>query len=147
MPKRHNATGRSLNKERFAMLPRSAQYTEAYRRLSFSARSFLLEIAALYMGENNGFLGLSARQAAERMNCTKDTANKASRELLDVGFLEVAYRGSYESKLENRSNEYRLTWRRCDKTNALPSRAYLNWQPTPKKNDDPKNYDSRPQFL
>jgi hypothetical protein len=129
MPKRHNATGRSIKKERFAMLPLSVMNSTAYRHASASARSFLFEVASLYMGENNGFLGLSARDAGQRMNCTKDTANKAANELLAAGLLEAAYHGVYSSKLHTRSSEYRLTWRRCDKTNALPTRAFIRWKP------------------
>jgi hypothetical protein len=128
MARKHNATGRSLTKERFALVPLSVMNSAAYRCSSMAARSFLLEVASLYMGVNNGHLGLSAREAGKRMNCTKDTANRAANELLENGLLEVAYRGVFNSKLDTRSSEYRLTWFRCDKTNALPSKAFMQWK-------------------
>jgi len=48
--------------------------SHAWRILTPVARAALIEVLAIYNGSDNGYLALSARTAAERTNCSKDTA-------------------------------------------------------------------------
>jgi len=129
MPKGHNANGRSRTKGTFALIPETVIRSPAYTATSLAARALLVEIAALYRSNNNGFLGLSVRQAVDRMRCSKDTAARCFRELQDNGLIEVMRRGNFKTKTAPLASEWRLTWRRCDRSNHLPSHAYLRWEP------------------
>jgi hypothetical protein len=129
MPKSADKRGRSLTKERFALVPVSVMRSAAYQRASLPARAILFELAALYAGTNNGHLGLSVRQAATLLHCAKDTASRAFRELSEKGLIEAAYIGNFKAKVSPLASEWRLSWRRCDRSGALPSRAFLNWKP------------------
>jgi hypothetical protein len=129
MPKTHNATGRSLTKGNFGLIPETVMHSPAYRATSLAGRALLLEIAVLYRGSNNGFIGLSARQAAERLCCSKDTAARCFRELQDHGMIEMMRKGNFKAKTAPLASEWRLTWRTCNRSNHLPSHAYQRWQP------------------
>jgi DNA-binding IclR family transcriptional regulator len=89
------------------------------------ARCVFLELAALYNGGNNGFLALSARDAAERVGCSKNTAGRAIAELCQKGFVEVAQRGHFDRKSRHAS-EYRLTLYECHKTGQRASRPFMS---------------------
>jgi hypothetical protein len=129
MTKRHNATGRSLTKGTFALIPETVMRSPAYTATSLAGRALLLEIAVLFRGSNNGCLGLSARQAAERLGCSKDTAARAFRELEAHGLIEATRRGKFTTKTAPLASEWRLTWRLCNLSNHLPSNAFLRWKP------------------
>jgi hypothetical protein len=129
VPKKHNATGRSTTKGRFAGIPLEVGTSEAWRRASPVARALLVEVAFLYFGSNNGRLGLSARQGAERLGCSKDTAARCFRELQDRGILEASRIGKFEAKSTPLASEWRLTWKKCDRSGKLPSFAYRHWEP------------------
>jgi hypothetical protein len=129
MPKSHNATGRSLTKGRFALIPEIVMHSPAYTATSLAGRALLVEIAVLYMSTNNGWLGLSVRQAAVRLRCSKDTAARAFRELVAHGLIAATRLGKFTTKTAPLATEWRITWKRCDKSNSLPTNAYLAWKP------------------
>jgi hypothetical protein len=104
MPKSADKRGKSLTKERFALVPVSVINSAAYRHASLPARAVLIELAALYVGTNNGRLGLSVRQAATLLNCAKDTASRAFRELSNKGLIEAAYIGNFKAKVSHNAN-------------------------------------------
>ena len=126
MPKRHNPKGRSTT-ERFVSLPHYMLKSPAWRSLSPVARCIFLELAAIYNGGNNGHLALSARDAAERVRCSKDTAGKALVDLAAKGFIEVCSRGHFNRKSPHAS-EYRLTLYGCDRTGGRASKAFMGWR-------------------
>src|SRR5215213_10323914 len=119
MPRRHNARGRSTT-ERFVSLPHYMLRSPAWRSLSPAARSVFIELAAIYNGSNNGRLALSARDAAEAVGCSKDTAARASVELVAKGFIECSSRGHFDRKSPHAS-EYRLTLYPCGRTGKMAS--------------------------
>ncbi|GGK28235.1 helix-turn-helix domain-containing protein [Salinarimonas ramus] len=131
MPK-HNAKGRSKNQQRFVALPLYMLRSAAWRSLSPVARCAFIEVASLYNGGNNGRLALSARDAAERIGCSKDTAARALAALTERGFIEQTRPGSFHRKTPHAA-EYRLTLYSCDQSGALPSRAFARWQPNEKQ--------------
>jgi DNA-binding transcriptional regulator YhcF (GntR family) len=62
----------------------------------------LIELLSIYNGRNNGYIALSARDAAERIGCSKDTANRAFVELRAIGFVEVSIVGAFHRKTATR---------------------------------------------
>jgi predicted transcriptional regulator of viral defense system len=128
VPRTADKRGRSLTKGTFALIPEAVVRSAAYTATSCAGRALLVELAVLYRSKNNGFLGLSARQAAKRLGCSKDTAARAFRELQERGLIERTQRGDFKAKALSLASEWRLTWRRCDRSNHLPSHAYLNWK-------------------
>ncbi|WP_262027071.1 helix-turn-helix domain-containing protein [Microvirga sp. Mcv34] len=125
MPRRHNARGRSTT-ERFVSLPHHMLRSRAWRSLSPVARSVFIELAAIYNGSNNGRIALSARDAAEAVGCSKDTAARAFVELVAKGFIECCSRGHFDRKSPHAS-EYRLTLYLCDRTGKTATKAFMHW--------------------
>jgi hypothetical protein len=128
---KHDQRGRSKTKGRFALVPDDVMCSPSYLATSMAARALLLEIARLYMGANNGWLGLSVRQASERLGCSKDTASRAFHELQRHGLIEPMHRGHFDAKAAPKASEWRLAWQRCDRSHHLPSHGYRNWEPDP----------------
>src|SRR5580704_7097674 len=126
MPNRQNRRGRSNTSGPFVQLHHWMMRTAAWRSLTAQARVLYIEVAMLYNGRNNGSLALSVRQAAERCNIAKDTAARAFRELAEKGLLECVTPGGFDYKLRHAA-EWRLTQFPCDKTGALPSKAFMRW--------------------
>ncbi|MAN77640.1 MAG: hypothetical protein CML24_10710 [Rhizobiales bacterium] len=74
-------------------------------------------------------IALGARGAAELMGMSRSTASRSFVELQEHGFIAVAEGYSFHQK--RRVNEWRLTELKCDRTGAIPSHDYRNWQPAP----------------
>lgn len=93
---RHNKTGRSKGGSgHFVALYGWMMNTAAWRSLKPQSRAVYVEVARLYNGRNNGYLGLGARDAAARAKINKDTACKCFAILVDTGFLEAAQLGKF----------------------------------------------------
>jgi len=129
MANRQNKTGRSRT-EPFLKLTWFMLESAAWRALTPAARATYIELAKLYNGRNNGWLALSVRDAAERCKINKDTAAKALAALQGAGFVECVIPGGFSRKVRH-ATEWRLTGERCDKTGALPSKAFMRWRPPP----------------
>ena len=97
--------------------------SHAWRILTPVARAVLIEVMAIYNGSNNGYLALSARTAAERANCSKDTAARAFRELCAKGFIELSIQGAFHRK-DRHASEWRVTLYPCNRTHQ-PHRMRL----------------------
>jgi hypothetical protein len=134
VPKSHNATGRSLHKERYLDVPHYLLKSAHYKRLSPTARAAWIDIAALYNGRNNGSLAVGARWLADRLGVGKTCAAAAIRDLITHGFLEIAKASSFSAK--RRATEYRLTHLKCDATGKLASRTFMN-EPAGNTSDSP----------
>jgi hypothetical protein len=132
MPKRHNHKGRSTT-DRFVSLPHWMLQSSAWHSLTPVARSVFIELAAIYNGSNNGRLALSARDAGERVRCSKNTAARAFVELTQKGFIDLCSRGHFDRKTPHAA-EYRLTLHGCDRTGERASRRFMSWRP-----DEPKS--------
>ena len=127
MVSRHNKTGRSTT-EPFVKLTWFLIESPAWRSLTPAARAIYIELAKLYNGRNNGWLALSVRDAAERCRINKDTASKSLAILQEVGFIDCVTPGGFSRKVRH-ATEWRLNSERCDKTLALPSKAFMRWRP------------------
>lgn len=82
--------------------------TLAWRDLDAVSRSIYVELTARYNGSNNGRIAYSARQAAEELKISKDTAARGLRDLQSHGFIVCEKRGAFHCKIRHAS-EYRLT--------------------------------------
>ena len=94
----------------------------AYLSLSCPARALLVEVTRL----NNGQIGLSVRQASERCNIARGTAQRAFAELQERRFIELVTKGAFSRKSPHAS-EWRLTFNTCDVTGELASKAFMRW--------------------
>lgn len=108
------------------MIPHIVYDSAAFRSCKPAERAVLIDLIRRHNGRNNGFLALSARDAAEAVHINKDTANKALNGLWAKGLIACTKAGSFGFKLRH-SAEWRLTWMRCERTGALPSHAYQRW--------------------
>lgn len=125
---RHNKTGRSKGGGQFVQLPHFMLESPAWRALSAQDRATYLAVAMVYNGFNNGRLAVGARQIAERANINKDTASKCVARLQERGFIECASPGGFSRKNPH-ATEWRLTLYKCDRTNALATKAFMKWRP------------------
>ena len=104
--------------------------TPAWQSLSGWAVAAYIELARHYNGINNGELYLSAREFAQKRQCTKSTAARAIAELVDKGFIEIARDSGFNVKDRRRqARQYRLTVYFCDLTKQPASKAFAKWQP------------------
>ncbi len=132
---RQDKRGRSKSKDRFAHVPIHVMQSAAYSLASLPARCVLFEVAALFVGGNNGKLGLSVRQASERLRCSKDTASRAFRDLV-ARLARTDAPGTLRRQASPEGERMAVDGRKCDKTGSLPSHAYQRWKPPPEETTD-----------
>ena len=125
VPKRHNSKGRSTT-DPFVRLPHWMLKCPAWRSLSPVARCVLIELLVIYNGRNNGYLAFSARDAAERVGCSKGTANRGLAELREKGFIDVSIVGAFYRKTRH-ATEYRLSLFECDRTGSMATKEFMRW--------------------
>jgi hypothetical protein len=99
--------------------------TDAWKALSAGARAVYVQLGLRYTGYNNGKIACSVRDAATECNLARNTASKAFRELIDLGFIEETRHGSLSRKTRLAS-EWRLTAFGCDLTGSLKSTLFLH---------------------
>ena len=120
--------------EPFVMLGSELLNSPAYRDLSFSARSMLIEVLHYHSGKNNGRIWLAPLVLAER-GFSKNTATRALKELREHGFIYMTKRGGNQ---RGGCSWFALTWLKIDKAEGqhlehFKKYAYLFWEPLPKK--------------
>ena len=119
------ANGRTAGETRHVRLHHWMLKTAAYRSLSPAARSLLVELYALYDGENNGSLFLSVREAAERTNTGKNVAQRAFADLQDRGFIRMNRPGSFALKARHATS-----WAITEFAHAgrLATKDFIHWK-------------------
>jgi hypothetical protein len=93
-----------------------------YHNLSLAARALLTEIHDRFNGCNNGMIVLGVREAQYELHCGHATVCRAMRELDDAGLARPTQIGAWRGR---HATEWRLMWKRCDKTGDLPR---SNWK-------------------
>lgn len=93
-----NRKGR--NKGTFVMLPHHMMDSPAWQSLSANAQALWIHICRRYNGGNNGDIPLSCREAAEKLNVSKNTASKAFAELSDRGFVKIGEDSDFRLKVK-----------------------------------------------
>ncbi|MEJ1934705.1 hypothetical protein WDZ92_31280 [Nostoc sp. NIES-2111] len=94
----------------FMALPCAVMDCPAYRRLSYAARSLLMDIFRQFVKDNNGRLLASRAYLAGRGWNSADVINRAKRELLEAGFIHETVKGHRP----NKASWYAVTWRILD---------------------------------
>jgi hypothetical protein len=117
-------TGREERKDRYFALHHFMLRTDAWRALSAPARAVYIQIGFRYDGFNNGRIAFSVRDAASECGLAKNTAGKAFRELVDLGFIEETRHGALSRKTRIAS-EWRMTAFKCDLTGAFKSVRFM----------------------
>lgn len=114
----------------FIALPWSVVDSDAYRGLSHTARSLLLEVARQFVSDNNGRLLLSFRYMKTRGWKSADTLNRAKAELLAAQLIFETAKGGFP----NNASWYAVTWQALDRLDgydhgaqqAFPRGGYRN---------------------
>lgn len=134
----------------FIQLFHYVKRSEEYHRLSPLGRAFLIEIIDRYNGINNGMIVLGAREAAYELGCSKSTAARVAIEVDDSKLAMMLTPGAWRGR---NATEWRLAWRRCDKTGDLPKRNWVQRKPfvqlllpPPKKKDPLTNTERQKRF-
>ena len=101
----------------FTSIPHYVTQSTSYHGLSCGARSFLIEIASRYNGSNNGYIAFGQREAKYELRRGADSVSQYAREVDDARLAQPTKVGAWRGR---QVTEWRLTWRRCDKTGDLP---------------------------
>lgn len=124
--RRVDKTGRSVGVERHVRLHYWMMSSPAWQTLSLPGRCLLIELYALYNGENNGELFLSVREAARRLRISKNTAGDLFTELKVRGFVRPRQEGSFHYK-ERHATAWVLT--EFGFSGQLATKDFMHWQP------------------
>jgi hypothetical protein len=127
--------------DRYFQLHHYMLKTEAWTALSAPARAVYVQIGYRYNGANNGRLSFSVRDAASECKLARDTASRALRELISLGFIEETRHGGLSRKTRIAS-EWRLTAFKCDLTGNLKTSLFMQRGAQARDNRQPR---SRPQ--
>lgn len=121
-------TGRSKRAPRHVRLYHWMMDTAAWQSLSGNQRAIYVEMAARYMGRNNGRIPYSVREAAESLHIGKSTAARDLAVLRERGFIIPMKKGAFSLKRRH-ATEWRLTEFSCDVTPAMPTKDFTRWSP------------------
>ena len=83
---------------RFVMIPFAILDSDAFRSLSADAVYVYLRILRRHNGSNNGYIPFGCREAAIECNMGKMTAQRAFKQLEDVGLIECIVTSSFNSR-------------------------------------------------
>jgi hypothetical protein len=128
---------RSLGKTggpHFIQLFHYLKRSKAYHGLSPQARALLIELIDRYTGINNGMIVLGVREAQYELGCGHATVCRAMREVDDAGLARPTKVGAWRGR---QATEWRLMWKRCDKTGDLPK---TQWE-------ERRSYSEKPEPL
>ncbi|GJL87154.1 MAG: hypothetical protein DHS20C03_08630 [Minwuia thermotolerans] len=102
----------------------------AYREMTVHGRALLVEFRMIYNGSNNGSIGMSVRRAADLLNCGKNRAEAALKELQNKGWIVCTGKGSFDQKTGNRSTTWRITNQPVGLGVQTPeTKDYMRWKP------------------
>lgn len=118
--------GRTKKQDGFIRLNHRLLDSVAWRSLTAQERAVLIETMKLHNGSNNGRIGFSCRQAARACNINKDTANKAFKRLVELGFLKQTSEGGFSYKVRHSP-----TWEVTEFAvgREEPTKEYRDWTP------------------
>jgi hypothetical protein len=131
---RKDKKGRSIGGPPFVQIFKYMLKSPAWRSLKPAARVLFIELASRYNGSNNGFLGLSGRDAAKACKCAQNTALDGFKALEDVGLVTCMTPGGF-NRNDRRASEWRINTHRCDVTGKPATKAFMAWQPEGSKTE------------
>lgn len=101
----------------------------AWRDLSGSAVKVILAMGLLEAGSNNGEIFYSDRKGADDTGLSRNTVQRAIKELISHGFLYCTEPGGFSRKTPHAA-KYGFTWLAGQKgDHRAPSHAYEKWKP------------------
>ena len=138
--------GRSESGGYFA-LPHAVMASANYKMLPSRAVKLLCDLGGQFRGHNNGDLSAAWRIMHQLGWKSRDTLDKAERDLVRAGMIELTRQGGL-----NRCNLYALTWHPIDECGGkldvpatrLPSGLWRT--PPEKQNASPDSVSSKPGF-
>ncbi len=123
--KRWRAKGRA-DIGSFVAMPHRVLECESYTKLSAKGVKLLVDLFAQFRGNNNGDLGMAWTVMVKRGWRSRDTLNKASKELIQNGFIVRTRQGG-----RHQCNLYAITWLAIDecggKLDCAPTKVALGW--------------------
>lgn len=122
--KRGSYKGSGRDSGPFAAIPWAILDCDAYRRLSHTARSLLLEFARQYVKDNNGRLLASGRYLSTRGWKSAGVIQRAKQELIDAGFIYETVKGHRP----NKASWYAITWQDIDRHSGFDAGAFEGWK-------------------
>jgi hypothetical protein len=106
---------------RFAGIPHSVLYSEAYSQLGGWEVKLLLDLVVQYNGYNNGDLTTAYSLLKERGWRSPGTLQKAKKRLLELDFIQESRMGG-----RNRCSLYAVTWVNVDECKGKLDIAHTN---------------------
>lgn len=110
----------------FVAMPHRVLECEPYTRLSAKAVKLMIDLFAQFRGSNNGDLGMAWTVMKKRGWRSRDTLNKACKELVQNGFIVRTRQGG-----RHQCNLYAITWLAIDecggKLDCAPTKVALGW--------------------
>jgi len=100
----------------------------AYGALDSTARDLYTGVKYRYNGQNNGYISMSVREAAQWTGRTVNTARRALAELEAKGFVQCMQDSRFNVK-DHRAREWRLTCLPCDRTGWPATKEFRHWEP------------------
>jgi hypothetical protein len=124
---------RKKQSEPFIQISSLVLNSAAYRDLSFSARSMLIEVVNYFNGRNNGSIFMAGKILVSR-GFSKNTSTKALKELRSHGFLYMTRRGG---NISGGCSWFAITWLPINKVDGqhlenFVHHAYAKWMPKEK---------------
>ena len=92
------ANGRNKHGPRYVRIFHWEMDSPAWKEMTAYGRTIVLELRKRFNGSNNGEIHLSVREAAKAIDCHRDTAAKALREVEEKGWVRVNQKGSFDWK-------------------------------------------------
>lgn len=123
-----NPKGRSVGEARHTRLPHNMTGSPAWLDLSGAAVKLLIALQRLDRGGDNGALFMSARKASDETGLSRNTVQKAFRELEEHGFIAAVDRGHFQVK-GGPATSWRLTFVATPAQSRPPTHDWLRWVP------------------
>ena len=130
---RRRAKGRADNGS-FVAMPHRVLECEPYTRLSGKGVKLLVDLFAQFRGSNNGDLGMAWKVMKARGWRSRDTLDRASKELLKNGFIVRTRQGG-----RHQCNLYAVTWLSIDECDGKLDYPSTNVPPGYWKDGRPPN--------
>ena len=133
--------GRPIDAGPFVMLEGYVLKCPAYLSMKAIPKTAYTELRRRFNGLNNGLIMCSCRQMAEAINCSKDSALAALKELEAKGFIKCEERGNFHYKVRHAP-----TWILTEEEYAgkPPTKEFMRWHLS-KEKADPKSETVGPQ--
>ncbi|MEN3146142.1 hypothetical protein ABCW43_02385 [Neorhizobium sp. IRAMC:178] len=132
---------------KFIMIESYVVKSPVWPELTANDKAVYLEIKWRYDGNNNGKIGLGAREAAAAIGkSSKDTGKRALDHLAQLGLIAKVKASGFSMK-SRETAEWRLTEYVCNVTGELPTKDFMRWskEASEKTTVRPQGHTVRPQ--